>query len=716
MHKIYKAILPTPQKMIPRYKALLLASGAKPLYRIIVQDNTDEIVHQAVLLLTGKICQMSAVDYGNAEGYEIRIMVAPESPRLAPYARADAYYIDADESGTTICGYDTGAIYRAVTTFIQMLFTENDCLYIALASIDDWPDFPHRGVYIESRYGSEFLTLEDWIRAIDYFAEMKYNIIRIAVYGCWCVQYDGVISEYLYLPLKNFPKLSTPKQIKYYSATDKHWVFERYKLPTMFTEDFFGDIICYAKARGVTVSPQFNSFGHNTLLPRCYPEISAKDENGQLQGYGLCTSDERTYVLLYQIFDEIIDRYLAPNGIDSIIIGLDEIKAYNGQDPDDIFNKKSPYCQCSHCRGKSQTEIVIEHCIKLCKHLKKRGMRNISMYHDVLFEVNDVPGEEFAQMLRENELDDVVVIDWWNYNEESRLFGGKKTHSYCRSTIKPTTGYFHWILPNEYESNICGCAKIAREMGYEGMEAYTLFEYCYDRNYRYLSQLCWNTSRIPHKDDFHESYACKHYPNDLQDAMQALSQMRDIMASVDYCTPELLKLDYYNYSYVQDGQPYPRRFPEELFEKLLEKKDWYLEYFNHVKTKSEEALTFFKKIRHNGNTEQWINDAWLLTALTYYTVCEEYIVLLGIHGIESEPGVLLSKIDNLIRSRELLMRTVENTRIKATQYQCLRDMTIYRQILLDLHDIIALHLGDKKIRIDLTRLDAVKSPIYYFLR
>ena len=43
--------------------------------------------------------------------------------------------------------------------------------------------------------------------------------------------------------------------------------------PTMFEEDFFGEIIAYAKERNITVKPLMNSYGHNTLIPRLLPEL-----------------------------------------------------------------------------------------------------------------------------------------------------------------------------------------------------------------------------------------------------------------------------------------------------------------------------------------------------------------------------------------------------------------------------------------------------------
>ena len=57
-------------------------------------------------------------------------------------------------------------------------------------------------------------------------ASMKQNQLCISVYGCWCVQYDGRVSEYLYLPVKRYPQLKTPVVSRYWSPGRGGWIDE----------------------------------------------------------------------------------------------------------------------------------------------------------------------------------------------------------------------------------------------------------------------------------------------------------------------------------------------------------------------------------------------------------------------------------------------------------------------------------------------------------
>jgi hypothetical protein len=115
------------------------------------------------------------------------------------------------------------------------------------------------------------------------------------------------------LPLPEVPGAATPKTIRYYSPAAGTEQVLTYR-PAMFEEDFFGQLVAYGRSRGVTVRPQFNSLGHNTLIPRLVPEVSARDVEGNPTGYGYCLSAPQTEQLVFRMYDRILDTYLLPHG------------------------------------------------------------------------------------------------------------------------------------------------------------------------------------------------------------------------------------------------------------------------------------------------------------------------------------------------------------------------------------------------------------------
>ena len=73
---------------------------------------------------------------------------------------------------------------------------------------------------------------------------------------------------------------------------------------------------------------------------------------------------------MFDLYDEIIDRYLAPHGIDSFEIGLDEIIPVLGVDANDLQRSSSPICKCSKCRSKDFGELIIDYIVRITQHLK----------------------------------------------------------------------------------------------------------------------------------------------------------------------------------------------------------------------------------------------------------------------------------------------------------------------------------------------------------
>ncbi len=593
--------------------------------------------------------------------------------------KKESYILDINPDKVTIKANDCEGMFYAVIT-LKALYSDNT---LPVVHIEDWPDFYDRGLLLENRYGSDFMTLEDYKKAIDYLAEMKYNQLTIGVYGCWCVQYDMRLSEFLYLPLECHPELKTPRDIRYWSPKRGEFVEREDQLPTMFVEDYFNELIKYAKSRNITIKPLFNSFGHNTLIPRLHPELSAKDEDGNPTKHGFCVSDEAVFEYMFAIYDEIIDKYMKPNGLDAIEIGLDEVYAWLGEDLDDIYGKFEPYCRCEKCRGMDKKELMLAFIIRVCKYLKTKGMKHIYIYHDMLFEIFDIVNDELVDLFKKEGIYDEVVLDWWSYTKEEDVFQKREINGLFRSIAKPFTGYYHWVVPMEYNNNIYAHAKLAKKHGYEGVESYSSFEYCFDRPFMYQAELCWNVDTVSDYDAFLSRYAATRFPENPDEAKNAL----DIMASLtvnDTVVNLMNSLEYYWFTYVTADEEYPRNFPGGAYKKIFAEKDKYMSYFAATIEKAKKAMDFFKA---NGNC---FGRVWYAIAKHYFTYACEYYTMVKLSdgyndGTIDREGVI-NHLDELLGLHEDFMATVEDTRIEANSYVYLRNHSIMRQVFIDLKD------------------------------
>ena len=365
-----------------------------------------------------------------------------EAPQGVKNAK-EAFRLTVNADGITVTGFGDSGLYYGVGALRSLDLTQMPAVEIL-----DWPDNPFRSYKEECRYGSNVMEKEDWFALVDDIAAKRINRLGLALYGCWVVQWDGEVAEYLYLPIKDYPQLQTPQTVKYYSPTQGKWI--DYKtLPPIFRDNFFGEVVTYAKDRGIDVYPGINSMGHNTLFPRLLPEVAPKDENGNPVPVGFCTASEDTYKLLFSIYDQIIDDYLIPNDIHAFAIMLDEVWDAPGQNAERRDEVLSPWCKCPVCREKTKQQIFIDHILKVVRHLKEKGMDTVTIAHDMLVKQNYSMGDigtELRKALEREGLTDNILVGWWVYSNHDEMYniGDNQDHLGLRSTYNPWNGYYIW--------------------------------------------------------------------------------------------------------------------------------------------------------------------------------------------------------------------------------------------------------------------------------
>lgn len=688
MFNLQNAIIPKPQYIRDKGAKVKLGTVLKSDVTLSVKGE-GTLFSQAVSYLEQKLFANCIADPHHSN-YSIELIVNPNDVRFDEKANNESYIIDITESGTKLMGYGPEGAYYASVSFAALIHTENNEVFVPQCYIYDYPYFKKRGHFMECRYGSDFMTLDDWKDAIDYLSEMKINNIILGLYGCWSRQYDGEFAEYQYVPLKKYPNLVTPRSIKYYSAKKSKYIIKEDVLPVIYTHDYFGDMIAYAKTKNIEIVPLFNSFGHNTLIPRIYPEVSAVMENGEFSGVGFCTNNEKTYEIMFDIYDEIIDKYLKPNGITSFEIGFDEVVTVRGFDLNNMYENRSPFCKCEKCRDLSKMDITVDYLIKLVKYLKKKGMKNVYIYYDMLFEAG-ILNEDLAKRFKEEDIHDVIVMDWWSYASRQNIYNGHrdKVNSHFRSVAKPITGYFHWNMPTQMNECVQAVTEVAMEHNFEGMVAYSAFEYCYDFNYRLFAECSWNPAEGIKDGATMERYASTEFPNDPDGALKALKTADEYMLgryikADNYC--EQL-FDYYNNSYLRPDLPYPQDYPAKCFRAIRDNEEKYLPYLKSVLEKSSYVFDYFKN-----NTSSYKGDIWKLSSFTYKALADEFLTVYN-NAKAYNDGIMdantfASELARLIKQREDLITLCEDVRIEANQYTHIRNMSIIRQALCDLYTYI----------------------------
>lgn len=715
MFELKKAIIPIPAKIEDKGSFADLGICAKS------KVNTDFSGSGAIFESARQYLLNTLNDYlisHSDNAYKISLSVNPCDERFSQKGKSEAYFIDITQDEATLCGYDEAGAYYACVSFARLIHISENHVLLPECFIMDYPYFKTRSHFMECRYGSDFMTLDDWKKAIDYLADMKINKLTIGLYGCWSRQYDNEFAEYQYIPFKKYPELKTPRSIKYYSAREQKFVIRENVLPTMYEEDYLCELIAYAKTKNIEIIPLFNSLGHNTLIPRLFPEISAVDENGEFSGLGFCTNNEKTYEIMFDLYDEIIDRYLKPNDMHSFQIGLDEVWKMIGCCDDDMQKEKSPFCQCEKCRGREYGELMFEYIIRIAHHMKEKGIKNLYVYHDMLFNYG-ILTEKNAQRLKDEGLWDIIVIDWWSYvDDKERLYEGRSSevNNFFRSVAKPITGYYHWTVPTETCKNIDLISEIAADNNFEGMSAYSAFEYCYDYNYNYYAQACWNPDEIKNCD-MTVAYSALRFPDKEEQSAKFIELAHEFMNDGfdgKSCFARRI-FDYYQHSYLLRGREYPQNYPSDAFTELSKNEALYINYLSSTKDKAAKVKKYF-----DGLSSKYA-EIWKLNAAIFETLCDEFLTIYtcakNYNSGKFDEGMFIAELERLIASRDKAIYLCEKVRIKANQYTLLRNMTVIRQFMCDL----LVHINtsvekNEKPHINIFEFDRYLSDLSWYLR
>jgi hypothetical protein len=339
------------------------------------------------------------------------------------------------------------------------------------------------------------MEFRDWKAVVDFLARLELNVLGVGIYGCWNVFFQEQVQEFLFVPVPKHPRLKTPKTMTYYSPQSRGQRNISY-LPRMFEQDFLGDIISHGKSRGMTVFPIFNSLGHNTLLPREYPETSSVDDRGRPNHYGFCLSSPETYDLLFSVYGTVIANHLAPQGVTWFGIGLDEIVPVSGIDPNDRERVVDPWCQCASCRRRPKEEMFLEFILKAAHFLVDSGMDQVFVYHDQL-EAFGLFRPALVERLEREGLKERIVFIFWDYEDRGPgKFVDLHPELDIRRWVTPMTCCFNWVSFQSKVDNIWNLLARGLKANACATMSYSTFDWGWADHFLHLSRAAAHTGRI----------------------------------------------------------------------------------------------------------------------------------------------------------------------------------------------------------------------------
>jgi hypothetical protein len=136
-----------------------------------------------------------------------------------------------------------------------------------------------------------------------------------------------------------------------------------------------------------------------------------------------------------------------------------------------------------------------------------------------------------------------------------------------------------------------------------------------------------------------------------------------------------------------------------------------------VYEKSTSALSFFE----NSKYQHSMNKTWTVTSMHYRNLADQYLTIYRLSELykkgECEVYDFVRELDRLINNQEKLMSLAESVRIHATAIACLRNMSVFRQAMIDLRDYFKRGI-ERGIRpeFDVTDWSGITTAALDFLR
>ncbi|MCK5801208.1 MAG: family 20 glycosylhydrolase [Lentisphaeria bacterium] len=457
--------------------------------------------------------------------------------------------------------------------------------------IKDWPVMSDRGIFVECKWGPDRMDLMDWSLVVDRIASLKMNRLGIGVYGCWgnC-RFEGKPTEFLMVPVPEHEELVNEQTLKWYSPRHKAWQDETYK-PFMYERDFFGDVVQYASEKGVKVVPFVNSLGHNTLIPRILPELSAKTADGEPTGVGYSIAAPQTREFIEAFYSSIIERYY-PEGIDLFHIQMDEVWP-DYPDPDDPKKVGSPWCEAPESKKQTNEENLQDYILWLVKMLTDKGVGKVVMWNDQLTRHMDVLGGEFVKKLEDAGLKDRVILHWWWYsndalNDQTHVALGKKAG--IEGWVAPMTCYFNWMRYDFRRKNIEMMMKMGLEEGARGTVSYSVHDPAFSDHEALMAVYAWSGEEGGDMDEIEAKYASR-FGEQASDFLSAIDDLIAVSGS-----PALGLCYHYTYTYCNKDVDFPRAYPGEALDKLLARDADTLGELAAAKEQATSARTTFAKL------------------------------------------------------------------------------------------------------------------------
>ena len=396
--------------------------------------------------------------------------------------KPEGYRLTVNTKGITLEAHDARAASHGLRTLAQIL-QQSPQGTLPYVTINDWPDFPNRGVYYDVARG-RVPTLDSFKKQIDLLAAAKINHLQYYI-------------EHTFR-FRRHPDIG--------------------RNAGSLTADDILELDAYARQRHVELVPSLSSFGHLHPVLRL-PKYRHLAECGPDGGYwSLAPVLEESYQFLKELFDEFLPCFSS--------------KKFN-MCCDEVFDLgKGQSAALAERIGKGP--LYLRH-IKRARALAAKHGKKVMMWGDI---VRDYP-QLVPQIPK-----DITMLDWaYDYDvkfNRVKDFSATGLDTY----VCPSVNGYGCLFPRVWESavNISGWAKAGKRHGAIGVlntdwgdGGHFNFTECAYPGYWFGAEQSWNTSADVSGKSFWRRF-CKLVLNiESQEFLDAFMELGDLAQPGFWC-------------------------------------------------------------------------------------------------------------------------------------------------------------------------------------
>ena len=312
---------------------------------------------------------------------------------LKKFSNPDAYNLLVKHNGIFIECSNERSLFYATRSLKQVIQIKNGRLVLSLCEIYDKPKFLYRSFSLDEV--RHFYGMEEVKKIIEMLSLLK---IR---YFHWHLSDD----QGFRVNFKKYPKLGEigSKRSKTQIINDFGNCFDETEYQACYEEEDIIEIIEYAKARFVSIIPEFDVPGHTASMVASYPHLHCFDKEIPVfvRAFGnydiICPGKETTYEFLEGLFAEIMRLF---TDSEYIHLGGDEVNPVN-------------WNSCPHCMKKMQ-ELGIDNASDLQGYFSNRLISMLKKYNKKLIMWHDG--------IKDN-TDSSVILQYWTWQMEHDAIG-----------------------------------------------------------------------------------------------------------------------------------------------------------------------------------------------------------------------------------------------------------------------------------------------------